>query len=384
MAISNLYVTGLPDGVDDEMFRQLFDEYGTIVSIKLFAQSNYGFVKYSTVDEAQAVITELNGCMWGNSTLIVKFANKDQGQNSWSGSWSGSPGGGSSFRSAGGSQYGSNLGAPGAVSEFSGLGWTGISPPSSSRGGETAIDQVYVKGLPREMNDDELLHCFAGYGEVVWHRVLKKESSNDSVALVQMGTPEEAQWLVENLHGNIPQGLTTPVSVTFSTPPRGKTAGKGGGWTSYTGASSWRSSTPSGCGGKGDNNGSRGRYEPYSYEPYSVSVATSQKRSASPASPVAKAAAIADVGYNDSSNLYVKGLPKHADELYMYKLFAPFGAITSVRAQAAEWGTIGFVKYVQSQDAEVAIENISGQSQPEGSILQVSVKTPGRVRGLSA
>jgi len=378
MAISNLYVTGLPDGVNDEMFRQLFDEYGTVVSLKLFAQSNYGFVKYSTVEEAQAVIDQLNGCIWGNSTLIVKFANKDQGQGGWGGGggWSGSPGGGSPYRSAGGSNYG-------AAAGYTAAGWTGISPPSSSRGGEVAMDQVYVKGLPKDMQDDELLHCFAGYGEVVWHRVLKRDNANDSVALVQMGTTEEAAWLVENLHGNIPQGLSTPVSVTFSTPPRSKAGGKGG-WTSYTGAGSWRSSTPPGSGGKGGNNGSRGRYEPYAYEPYSTSAPPSQKRSASPASPAtptAKAAAPV-IEYNDSSNLYVKGLPKHADELYLYKLFAPFGAITSVRAQAADWGTIGFVKYVQAQDAEVAIENINGQSQPDGSILQVSVKTPGRARGL--
>jgi len=413
MAISNLYITGLPDGVDDEMFRQLFEEYGsgTIVSIKLFAQSNYGFVKYSTVEEAQAVINELNGCIWGNSTLVVKFANKDQGQGG-GGAWSGGPGGGgnSSYAAAGGPVVipGGAAGAAG----YSAAGWTGISQPSSSRKGETAVDQVYVKGLPPDFQNDDLYHCFAGYGEVVWHRVLKKAGSDDAaVALVQMATAEEAAWLVENLHGNIPQGLSAPVSVTFSTPPRSKGGGKGS-WGSKGGDNSWSGPTvvappahapappatpPPSASGKGSNNGSRSRdrYEPYEYEPFSASVPASQKRSASPEissppSPVVTAAPTPKVApaappatstsseYNDSSNLYVKGLPKHADELYLYKLFAPFGAITSVRASAADWGTIGFVKFVQAQDAEVAIEQISGQSQPDGSMLQVSVKTLGR------
>jgi len=80
-------------------------------------------------------------------------------------------------------------------------------------------------------------------------------------------------------------------------------------------------------------------------------------------------------GEGDESNLYVKGLPVMADELYLYKLFAPFGAIQSVKANAYDWGAIGFVKFAMVADAQGAIQALDNQQLPDGSLLNVSVKT---------
>ena len=55
----------------------------------------------------------------------------------------------------------------------------------------------------------------------------------------------------------------------------------------------------------------------------------------------------------DESNLHVKNLPPSADELYMYKVFFPFGPLDSISVEVSldsTW-TIGFDKYQLASDA---------------------------------
>merc|ERR1712039_435905 len=77
----------------------------------------------------------------------------------------------------------------------------------------------------------------------------------------------------------------------------------------------------------------------------------------------------------DESNLYVKGLPAHADDLYLYRLFSPFGAIQSVKAVTGEGWATGFVKFSRDADAQGAVVSLTDQSLPDGSCIQISVKT---------
>lgn len=346
---SNLYVTGLPDGLDEATFRQLFEGYGNIVSLKLFANLNYGFVKFASVEEAETVINELNGSLWGSSTVVVKFANNDQGHARGPGS--------------GGSPQGARPTAG---------GWSSTSKVDPSRlGADDGLgSEVYVKGLPLSITDDMLFQVFGAYGSVVWHKVLKqKEGAADAVALVQMGSADEAAWLVENLHGNIPQGLTMPVSVTYKNNRRGDRGQSQGGCGGAAGGGGRQESYGRGAATGGGSALGHARYEPYS-------------KGASPPPP--PPAAIGAPGFsggkaftdfNDGSNLYIKGLPHNTDELYLYKLFAPFGAIQSVKPMVAEWGAIGFVKFANATEAQVAIESLHGQQLPDGSVVQVTVKT---------
>merc|ERR1719161_643820 len=46
--------------------------------------------------------------------------------------------------------------------------------------------------------------------------------------MMKMGSVSEAQWLVENLSGNIAQGMNSPVNITFAV-QTGKGSGGGGG-----------------------------------------------------------------------------------------------------------------------------------------------------------
>jgi polyadenylate-binding protein len=80
----NLYVKNLEDGVDDEKLRAEFAPFGTITSCRIMkddkaAQTNskgFGFVCFSTPEEATRAVTEMNGKMMGNKPLYVALAQR--------------------------------------------------------------------------------------------------------------------------------------------------------------------------------------------------------------------------------------------------------------------------------------------------------------------
>merc|ERR1712217_334582 len=74
----NAYVGSLPAGMNDMVFRQLFEGFGHIVAIKMVPEAYYGFVRYSDTAEAQKAIDMMNGFVCNGVQLAVRFANKDR------------------------------------------------------------------------------------------------------------------------------------------------------------------------------------------------------------------------------------------------------------------------------------------------------------------
>jgi len=78
----NLYVKNLDEQVDDEKLRQAFTPYGTITSAKVMSDEKgskgFGFVCYSTPEEATKAVTEMNGKMIGNKPIYVALAQKKE------------------------------------------------------------------------------------------------------------------------------------------------------------------------------------------------------------------------------------------------------------------------------------------------------------------
>merc|ERR1719203_1723697 len=62
-----------------------------------------------------------------------------------------------------------------------------------------------------------------------------------------------------------------------------------------------------------------------------------------------------------ASNLYVTGLPPSADELYLYKAFAPFGGVLSTFTKDDKFqNRIGFVTFASDMEAQYAIQVMDG------------------------
>ncbi|KAJ4909495.1 Polyadenylate-binding protein 5 [Raphanus sativus] len=80
---TNLYVKNLDDSVDDEKLKEMFSEYGNVTSSKVMMNSGglsrgFGFVAYSTPEEASKAMNEMNGKMIGAKPLYIALAQRKE------------------------------------------------------------------------------------------------------------------------------------------------------------------------------------------------------------------------------------------------------------------------------------------------------------------
>lgn len=77
---SKLYVGGLPYSATESELTTLFAAHGTVESARVIADKftgqsrGFGFVEMSTIEEAKAAITALNGSEMGGRSLTVNEA----------------------------------------------------------------------------------------------------------------------------------------------------------------------------------------------------------------------------------------------------------------------------------------------------------------------
>lgn len=72
----NLYVKNLDESITDENFRETFAKYGTITSARIMRDDNttskgFGFICYSSPEEATAAVTEMNGKILRSKPIVV-------------------------------------------------------------------------------------------------------------------------------------------------------------------------------------------------------------------------------------------------------------------------------------------------------------------------
>jgi polyadenylate-binding protein len=77
----NLYVKNVDDDMDDDKLRAEFEPFGTITSAKIMRDEKghskgFGFVCYSSPDEATKAVAEMNNKMIGNKPLYVSLAQR--------------------------------------------------------------------------------------------------------------------------------------------------------------------------------------------------------------------------------------------------------------------------------------------------------------------
>jgi polyadenylate-binding protein len=78
----NLYVKNLDDTIDDETLRENFSAFGTITSAKVMLEDGrskgFGFVCFSSQEEATRAVTDMNGRIIGSKPLYVALAQRKE------------------------------------------------------------------------------------------------------------------------------------------------------------------------------------------------------------------------------------------------------------------------------------------------------------------
>merc|ERR1711881_633646 len=79
---ANLYVKNLDDTIDDNKLRQEFEPFGTITSAKVMSEEGrskgFGFVCFSSPEEATKAVTEMNGRIIVSKPLYVALAQRKE------------------------------------------------------------------------------------------------------------------------------------------------------------------------------------------------------------------------------------------------------------------------------------------------------------------
>lgn len=79
----NLYLKNLDDSISDDQLREIFSQYGTITSCKIMRIENgiskgFGFVAFSTIQEASRALVEMNRKIVAGKPLYVAIAQRKE------------------------------------------------------------------------------------------------------------------------------------------------------------------------------------------------------------------------------------------------------------------------------------------------------------------
>eukprot|EP00929_Paragymnodinium_shiwhaense_P005449 TRINITY_DN10742_c0_g1_i1.p1 TRINITY_DN10742_c0_g1~~TRINITY_DN10742_c0_g1_i1.p1 ORF type:complete len:752 (-),score=176.82 TRINITY_DN10742_c0_g1_i1:256-2511(-) len=337
----NLYVSGLPNELDDHSLRQIFEHYGTVIQCKVLPPNGrdgaVGLVRMGSVSEGKWVKDNLDGNIPEglDTPIYIKFK---------------------ADRTA--------APPPAATIDHGGKGWGkadvgGHYPRSAPYGGgkgehvvEPPSDNLYVENLPAEIDDNTLREIFSKYGNLSQCKVLAGRPGMAAVALVRFSSLHEAAQVKNLLNGNIPEGLDTPIQIKFKAVGGAPASdGKGAVGKGY-GAIVSPGGVPGGLMGK-------------------ALVKAFEDSGALPCGT--------GIGVSDVATLYIAGLPRDMDDLDLYKIFASFGAIkprgaTTVKNPDGSCKGFGFVNFIDPVAAQQAITICDGAQMPDGNLIKVSIK----------
>lgn len=315
---TNLIINYLPSKVSQEEIKSLFASCGDITSCKLVRDKNtgqslgYAFVNFDDPEHAKKAIENLNGLKLQNKTIKVSFAR-----------------------------------------------------PSSN---EIKGANLYISGLPKRVNQEELEEMFHSFGAIITTKVLTDDKGESRGAgFIRFDKRSQAQAAIDTLNDKTPPGYeqTVKLTVKFANTPKPNqqisvmpfespitlAAAAVAGRTPRSTAATFSTGV-----GPMHHQGVNVRYSPFCPTNHPNSLFAGN-----------------NVHPLQSWCIFVYGLSPEDDEKTLYQLFSPFGAITDVRVKTDKgYGFVNMRNYEEACQAILTMNHYQHNSKQ----LQVNWKTP--------
>lgn len=317
----NVIVNYIPPDITEAFLQNMFGTCGAIVGCKLMRDKTlgislgYAFVNYSSEGEAARAIEMFDGHQINNKKIRVSYAR-----------------------------------------------------PSSD---EIKNANLYISGFPKAVAESDLKTWFGVYGTIISSKILMLENGESrGVGFIRYDKRAEAQAAIDALNGvTVAPGST--LSVKFANPPKGPQAGQLQSVSMLPTNEALRPELNVGGVGPIHHGTANNRFTPLG-----TGRNTSNYFAQQPNDPNL----LSSLHQNPKNNcqcIFVYGLPtseeEGANELLLYRLFSPHGAIFSI---CAKKGTgYGFVNMIRYDEALRAVINLNGYYvQQHNTHLQVSFK----------
>lgn len=323
----NLIVNYLPPTLNQDDVKQLFARIGPVSNCKLIrnyttGQSlGYAFIEYPTEQLAANAITQIDGFQIQEKKLKVSYARQS-------------------------------------------------SPDIKN-------SNVYVAGLPNWVTEEKLLSLFSPFGSVLTHKVLiNADNTSRGVGFVRYGLKSEAESAIDAMSGKTLPDASGPLTVKIAIPPASKQNAAMGLDAITTNS---LSTLGVGVGSVGDRGSTNTRFNLLAPSNQSfLNLSANPALEASNAG-VAAVSGMCPAMHAPAVSVYVYGLQPSHDELTLYELFAPFGAVINVKLirdltkeerPCKGYGFVNFGKYEDAHTAVVSMNNVPFEEK----LLQVSFK----------
>lgn len=319
----NVIVNYIPADITETFLQNMFGSCGSIVGCKLMRDKSsgislgYAFVNYSREEEAARAIEKFDGQQLNSKKIRVSYAR-----------------------------------------------------PSSD---EIKNANLYISGLPKAVTENDLKTWFGVYGTIISSKILMLENGESrGVGFIRFDKRSQAQAAIDALNGvSLAPGST--LSVKFANPPKGPQSQQ---LMQSPLAANELLRPALNLGGVGPihHETANNRFSPLGAAGFARNNPNFNAHH--PSDPNL----LASLHLNSPPNqhcLFVYGLPSTVEEveneLLLYKLFAPHGAIMSI---CAKKGTgYGFVNMIRYDEALKAMMNLNGYFvQQHNTRLQVSFK----------
>ncbi|XP_045774172.1 protein elav [Maniola jurtina] len=342
---TKLMVNYIPELMTRDMMYALFSAMGKIESCKLIANRGYGFVEYEKHEDAEKARAAFNGLLMQGKTLKVSFAL--------------------------------------------------LNPENKASHKPDIESNLYISNLPPDMTLERLNALFGPFGHITNSRV------SQGIGFVCYESRQQAEDAITHLNGQTPLPGAGALVVKFANKPSGKGVTRRTGPAAlYNGAAVFNGAAPAFNGTNLSAFSARpafagfpqaspppllpspGKALPFvtkgqqRFNPM-ASTAHALPLLGAPASPVPLLGAPAA----PQTTVYVYNVGEDTDELALWQLFGPYGAIDSIKVikdpETKKNKGFAFVNMREYDEAAMAIQGLNGYTL-NGQVLSVSFKTQKR------